>query len=196
MLLESPNQRLNNCCTATPREVKTGIGSEPLTKQCGHGCSIGIRHRHSTDQETQQIHPMSKEGILQVPIDQRTERAIEMAQSRKVWQQPAASAKQRPQTIQSARGKSQQRKRIRSRSDRLQNVCEASPLIRDCLTAEISDEPLKSSGADTDPKMAFRNKHIPVAIGDHLQRFIKRPENLGQRVAAGPATQAAPEGGT
>tara|TARA_B100001093_G_C26062143_1_gene690869 strand:- start:49 stop:402 length:354 start_codon:yes stop_codon:yes gene_type:complete len=82
MFLKTTDEGLNHRSTPTLGEIKTGLRFKPFTKQCCHRCRIGVGHGHSTDQKTEQINPMAKEGILKVTIHQRTEGTAEMAQSR------------------------------------------------------------------------------------------------------------------
>ena len=51
----------------------------------------------------------------------------------------------------------------------------------------------KPIATHTDPEVAFREQNIPVSVRDHLQGFIESPENLSERIAAGPPAQTAPE---
>ena len=44
--------------------------------------------------------------------------------------------------------------------------------------------------------MSLRQDHIPFAVGDDLERLIKRSQDLSQGVTAGPAPQTAPQGRT
>ena len=48
-----------------------GLGLKPLPKQGGHRSGIGVAHRHPTDQEAEQVHPVAKERILEMSIHQR-----------------------------------------------------------------------------------------------------------------------------
>ncbi len=76
--LQTAHQSHHHSLAAAFRESKQASGSKPLAKQGGH-CGIGAAHRKTTDQKTEQIHPMAQERITQVLIHQRAKGINEMA---------------------------------------------------------------------------------------------------------------------
>ena len=103
MFLKTTDEGLHHGSTAALGKIEAGLGFEPFTKQCCHGRRIGVGHGHSTDQETKQINPMAKEGILKVAIHQRTEGTAEMAESRQVGEQATAASQKWSETVESTR---------------------------------------------------------------------------------------------
>ena len=87
MALETLHQGIHHSRTAPHGVIQAGLGIEPIAEQRGHGRSIRVAHRHAADQETQQVHPVAQEGILQVPIHQWPEGTGEMAHRREMTQQ-------------------------------------------------------------------------------------------------------------
>ena len=86
MRLKSLDQGIHHRSTATKGIVEMSLRLKPLPKQCGHRSSVGIAHRHPADQEAKQIHPMAKERILEMSIDQWTKCAGEVTHRPEVGQ--------------------------------------------------------------------------------------------------------------
>tara|TARA_B100001063_G_scaffold196801_1_gene188838 strand:+ start:108 stop:527 length:420 start_codon:yes stop_codon:yes gene_type:complete len=103
MFLKTTDEGLHHGSTPALGKIKAGLRFKPFAKQCCHRCRIGIRHGHSTDQETEQINPMAQEGILKVAIHQRTEGTAEMTQSRQMGKQATAASQQWSKTLESTR---------------------------------------------------------------------------------------------
>ena len=64
-----------------------GFRLKPLPKQRGHRGGIGVAHRHPTDQEAEQVHPVAKERILKMSIHQWPKGAGEVSHRPEVGQQ-------------------------------------------------------------------------------------------------------------
>ena len=93
----------------------------------------------------------------------------------------------------SSRTQAEQRQSGGGGGNRLQHLAERLPLGHSLRSAQIPDHCLEVLAANADTQLPLRQQNIPVAVGNHRQRLVQSPENLGKRVRGGPTTQPTPE---
>ena len=69
MALQSPNECINNSSATAYWIVEASLIAEPFTEERGHRRCVRIRHRHATDQKTQEVDPMPQKWVLKVTIN-------------------------------------------------------------------------------------------------------------------------------
>ena len=94
MAADAPQQRLHHRRAAAQRVIQPRIGLKPFAKQGGHGGGAGLIQLQSGDQETQHLHPMEQEGILQVAAGDGPKGAAQGRQLARLADQPEALAAQ------------------------------------------------------------------------------------------------------
>ena len=135
---------------------------------------------------------MTQERILQMSIHQRTKGTGKMPHRRQMPKQLRAALQQLSHGIQPWT-QGQQRQRIRSCSDRLQQIREPLPFLHHCRSTQVPHHSLKPGTADRHPQVTLGEQDIPVAVGDHLQGLIQGPQNLRQGIVAWPTGQTTPQ---
>jgi len=170
---QATHQGLNHRCTAANGIVEMGIRLKPLAEQRGHGCGVGVSHRHAADQEGEQIHPMAQERIAEVTIHQGPKRTGEVTHRRKMRQQTSSALQQLRHAIH-PRPQGQQGQSIGSGGNRLKRLHKTPPFGGHLGAAQTTNHSLKVVVPNGDAQIPFRQQHIPAAIGNHLQGLTQR----------------------